>query len=355
MTVVAPTPSLSSGARSARARTDAEGQRRDGAREAAHRQLVRIQRARVLAAALDAVAARGAAEVSVADVVERSGVSRRTFYELFADMEACLLATFEQALDAAAQRVLPALASRRRWHERVRAALAELLCLFDEQPRLARVLVVESLSCGRRTLERRSEALALVAALLDEGRADSAAVAPPPLTAEGLVGGALAVVHARIVACEHDPLAGLVSQLTSILVLPYRGQAAARRELERPIELRTDDSRERPPLPETRDPFKEAGMRLTYRTVRVLLAIAERPRSSNRLVGEAAGIGDQGQVSRLLGRLQRAGLIANDGLAPGQGAPNAWSLTASGRELTERLRTDERGAPPHDFQPADSR
>ena len=40
----------------------------------------------------------GAANVSVAHVVERSGVSRRTFYETFVDREDCFLAAFDEAL-----------------------------------------------------------------------------------------------------------------------------------------------------------------------------------------------------------------------------------------------------------------
>ena len=59
-----------------------------------------IQRARILAAMVDVVAERGAANVTVARVVTRSGVSRRTFYELFEDREDCFLAAFDQAVAA---------------------------------------------------------------------------------------------------------------------------------------------------------------------------------------------------------------------------------------------------------------
>ncbi len=52
------------------------------------------------------VAERGAANVSVAHVVERAGVSRRTFYELFADREECFLAAFDDAVSRASRYVL---------------------------------------------------------------------------------------------------------------------------------------------------------------------------------------------------------------------------------------------------------
>jgi hypothetical protein len=92
-------------------------------------------------------------------------------------------------------------------------------------------------------------------------------------------------------------------------------------------------------------------MRLTYRTVRVLLAIGQldgRGSSggrgsaggrapSNREVASAAGISDQGQISKLLARLQTLGLIANAGGDHAKGEPNAWSLTPRGQEVTRTL------------------
>ena len=129
----------------------------------------------------------------------------------------------------------------------------------------------------------------------------------------------------------------------SMIVLPYLGAAAARRELERPLPapVPTKGSSRGEGL--LSDPFKDAGMRLTYRTVRVLLAVAEHSGASNRLIGETAGISDQGQMSKLLGRLRRLGLISNTGLGPGQGAPNAWTLTEKGRRIAQSIHTHTAG------------
>ena len=80
-------------------------------------------------------------------------------------------------------------------------------------------------------------------------------------------------------------------------------------------------------------------MRLTYRTVRVLCAIADHPSASNREVASAAGIADQGQISKLLARLQSLGLIRNEGLGQPRGAPNAWGLTAKGVEVERSIRS----------------
>jgi AcrR family transcriptional regulator len=318
-------PARSNGAR---ARIDGVG--------ASYAQIAEIQRARILAAMFDVATERGAGSVSVADVVERSGVSRRTFYEAFSDREDCFLAAFEDALEFASERVLHAYRGESKWRERIRAGLVALLCFLDKEPAIGQLLICESLAGGARTLERRELVLAQVTSVVDEGRAQAAGAATlPALTAEGLVGGALSVVSTRLAQADHEPLVGLTNQLMSMMVLPYLGVAAARRELERPVPASRGAGRKARLIS---DPFKDAGMRLTYRTVRVLLVIAERPSASNRQVGEGAEINDQGQISKLLGRLQRIGLISNTGLGSGLGAPNAWTLTAKGRELAESIR-----------------
>src|SRR5262249_15950146 len=78
-------------------------------------------------------------------------------------------------------------------------------------------------------------------------------------------------------------------------------------------------------------------IRATHRTMRVLGAIESVPRSSNREIAAAAGLTDEGQTSRLLGRLERRGLIENVGLGPSRGEPNAWLLTAYGRRVVKAI------------------
>ena len=80
------------------------------------------------------------------------------------------------------------------------------------------------------------------------------------------------------------------------------------------------------------------GIRSTYRTGRVLSAIAANPGASNRAVADAAGIADQGQASRLLKRLAALGLIENTARDGKLGEANAWQLTARGVEVESALR-----------------
>ncbi|MGA2452177.1 MAG: helix-turn-helix domain-containing protein [Solirubrobacteraceae bacterium] len=79
-------------------------------------------------------------------------------------------------------------------------------------------------------------------------------------------------------------------------------------------------------------------MRLTYRTVRVLVAIAAQPGLSNSQISQRAGITDQGQISRLLSRLARLQLIENTGQGQRKGAANAWRLTRRGEAVERTIR-----------------
>jgi AcrR family transcriptional regulator/DNA-binding MarR family transcriptional regulator len=311
---------------------------------AVREQLADLQRARILSAMLDVVAQRGAGSVTVAHVVERSGVSRRTFYEHFSDREDCLLASFERALTHASQRVIPAYDAAEGWRERIRAALIALLAFCDREPSVARMLVCESQASGSRVAQRRAEILGRLTLIVDQGREEGKAEKISPLAAEGTVGGVLAVIQARLTEAKPKPLLALTSELMSTIVLPYLGGVAARRELERSIPKPSSEAIEHTPLG---DPFKEAGIRLTYRTVRVLMAIAEHPGASNRLIADTAEIADQGQISKLLGRLKRAGMLTNTGLGAGKGAPNAWTLTENGERIAQSIRTNTEGGQSH--------
>ena len=298
--------------------------------------VVEIQRARILTAITELVREQGVAAINVGHVVGRSGVSRRTFYELFSDRDDCLLAAFEQALQRAATAVLPAYQAPGPWEQRIRAGLAALLGFLDQDPAIGGLLVVDALAAKPPVLERRAGVVnALIDAVHQGGARPHGGPGRRPrrIVAEGAVGAVLAIVHARLSERDPKPLAGLLNQLMGMIVLPYRGHEAAERELERSA----PKLRKRPELPPA-DPLRELDMRLTYRTVRVLLAIAEQPGATSRAVADASGITDQGQMSKLLWRLEHLGLIANGAEGHTRGEPNAWSLAARGQEVERAIR-----------------
>jgi AcrR family transcriptional regulator len=295
-----------------------------------------IQRLRILGAMAEVASERGAGAVTVAHVVARAGVSRRTFYDLFEDREECFLVAFDEAVERVAGSVVGAWESAGSWRARVRAGLMALLVFFDEDPALARLCVVEALAAGPVALEHRGRVLAGLVAAVDEGRGETRkGVEPPPLTADGVVGAVLSVIHGRLLEAKASagPLTGLLGPLMSMIVLPYQGQSAAQKELERPVPALS-----RRGQPRRADPLEGLDMRITYRTVRVLMVIASEPGANNREIARQAGISDQGQVSKLLTRLQHLGLAENAGEGHARGAPNAWRLTAKGEQVEHAIR-----------------
>ncbi len=304
-----------------------------------------IQRTQILEATAALVSEHGVAGLTLAGVIERAKVSRRAFYERFPDRDSCLVAAFDLGVERLSERARPAYEGEQRWRDGIRAGLAEALRYMDDEPAMARLLVVHSLSGSAELLKRRADAQAKLWSIIDRGRAErtSRRSEPPPIVAEGVVGAMLAVVHTRLLAQDADPpderpVIELFGALMSLIVLPYMGPSAAQRELLRPAPVpRELEPSLRPALPS----LEEYGVRLTYRTGRVLSAIAQYPGASNREIAERAGIVDQGQVSKLLARLLRAGVITNLGRGALRGAPNAWTLTERGqrvqRDLEERF------------------
>jgi DNA-binding MarR family transcriptional regulator len=179
-----------------------------------------------------------------------------------------------------------------------------------------------------------------LARVVDEGRA-GARRQPPPLTAEGVVGGTLGVIYARVLKPDSGALVELLNPLTSLIVHPYLGGGAARRELRRPAANGT-----RAPARRSAglNPLEGLDTRVTYRTMRVLAAIGAEAGLSNSDVSERAGVSDQGQISRMLVRLTRLGLIENTGAGQAGGVANAWRLTLRGRELERAMRSESREA-----------
>jgi AcrR family transcriptional regulator len=304
-------------------------------------QLVEIQRARLIGGAVSAIEELGYARTTVAHITGRASVSRRTFYELFANREECLAAVMEEVLGLIAGELAAAGLEGLAWRERVCRGLAVVLGFFDREPVLARVCVVQALRGGPRVLERREEILAGLAAVVDEGRLEGARGAEcTPLMAEGLVGAAFGIVYARLLRGERKSLVSLLPELMGMVVLPYLGPAAARCEQARkpPVASRAESSAGARRMRGEGEPLSGVPVRLTYRTARVLEGVAERPGASNRIVGDYAGVSDPGQISKLLARLERVGLLVNTGEGHAKGEPNAWTLTPKGELVVLSIR-----------------
>ena len=288
---------------------------------------------------------------SVAEVIARSGVSSRAFHEEFPDREACLLAALELGVERARKPVLGAYDAELRWLDAVKAGLVAFLRFLEYEQALGRLLVVYSLSGGELVLRRRVELLAVVAAAVDRGRLEAPAgrQQPPEVIAEGVVGAVLAILQNRLLADGDVAVMDLFGALVSIIVLPYLGVGVARRELLRPPpRIRGAAAIEPPEAGASGE--RAGGARITYRTARVLSSIAAYPGASNREVADRAGIVDQGQISKLLNRLQARGLIAKLSEGRARGAPNSWRLTERGELVLRERRREQLAELEHERQ-----
>jgi AcrR family transcriptional regulator len=164
----------------------------------------RSQRHRILMALLEEVAVRGYAATSVAHITARAGVSRKSFYEQFADKEDCYFAAFEmanEALENTVRRSVGSITTVDDPIEYLRTILRSFLDAVAASPAASRTLLVEIYAVGpeavRRKVSRHHDALAAFlaplgytgpdGALTFEGKAIAASMASmmTTLIAEG--------------------------------------------------------------------------------------------------------------------------------------------------------------------------
>jgi AcrR family transcriptional regulator len=336
-------------------------------------------RARILAAARELVRERGYPGLEVDHLVARAKVSRKTFYELLEGREQCFQIVLEDTVMRLANVLRDAFAAAEpspSWMS-LRAALGTLLAFIEDEPGLGSALILDAPGAGPNVRAYRAQVLNELTAIVNEvrthppnpegapesteappparestdapplatdsaetaPRASEAADAPLPLTAEWVVAGALGMIQSRLVELQLSgadspaPFADLLNPLMALAVLPYIGRPAAEQELYRPAGAvqRTWESQMADPLP-------DLGMRITYRRLAVLGAIAGTPGLSSREVREQAGMKSEAQASRMLARLEQLGVIENTTGSRISGRPKSWRLTERGEQTWQGLR-----------------
>lgn len=189
------------------------------------------QRARLLHAAIDAVAELGYVKTTVADIIARAGVSRATFYQLFSDKEDCFVAAYKLNAE-----FLAALMSAELDNVKASAQLAPLdrlegvlrvfLTGLQSAPALARVFLVEVYAAGPVAIEQRRASLEQFADLVAEThRGETGVLGTKPsqrFAAQAFVGAVSALVTNAVGAGKteelaglHEPLLRLAAQITT--------------------------------------------------------------------------------------------------------------------------------------------
>jgi AcrR family transcriptional regulator len=183
------------------------------------------QRERLLDAIANVVAAKGYAATRVADITDYAGVSRKTFYEQFADKEDCFLAAYDAITALLMERMARGLAAVAggSWEEQVHALLGEFLRFLAAEPAFARMCIVEVLGSGPRGLARRDAAIEAFFPVVDQipRSQPDAERWLSDLTPMFVTGGILEVVYAAIRRGETATLPDLEPDLTRLAFRAY--------------------------------------------------------------------------------------------------------------------------------------
>ncbi len=178
-------------------------------------------RGRLLGGLAAAIVEKGYAAATIADVVRHARVSKRTFYEHFADKEDCFLALYAAVGDHLLGVIGDAVGSDGPWRARVAAAARAYLAQLAAEPALTRTFVVEIQAAGARALAARRAVHERFAAhlrrLIDEAAADEPDITPlsAPL-ATAVTGGINELVLEALEdgrTHELGALAGVVTEL----------------------------------------------------------------------------------------------------------------------------------------------
>ena len=185
------------------------------------------QRARLLEALGSAAAAKGYAAVTIDDIVRGAGVSKKTFYEHFADKEECFLAAYEAASEELLLRVTEAQVSHQDWVERARAGIVAYLRWLAADPALARVFLIEVAAAGPRAAEHRERARSRYAELIRRRHETGGGRSLPAEVFEAIVGAMDDLVSRRIRERGADRLDELEAVLVYLELAVLAGPEAA--------------------------------------------------------------------------------------------------------------------------------
>ena len=105
-------------------------------------------RSRLLEGIAQAVADKGYADTTIADIVREAGVSRRTFYEHFATKAECFIALYEAANRNTLAVLRGAIDPAHEWQTQLDRALVAYLGSMAQNPALLRSLSIGILGLG---------------------------------------------------------------------------------------------------------------------------------------------------------------------------------------------------------------
>jgi AcrR family transcriptional regulator len=295
------------------------------------------QRDRLVTAMGELVAELGDTAISVHHVCRRAGVSRRTFYDLYVDREACLLDTLGVAHDRLVGCVAEAVVTvGREWEDRAVAATRALVGTLCADRILGYLCVVAPPAAGR-------DALILQRATIDEigrllGEPPRIEV-PTDMVLAAALGGVCELLRRRLTAGDADAAhADLTAPAIYCMLAPFIGR---RRAVTRASVLSDSTIFVARWTPSDAGADHQPGLLVTELTRLTLEYLDAHPDATNIAVARAVDVRHESQMSRHLARLQREGVVQHRK----EGRTNAWRLTARGEEAARSLRDARAEAP----------
>jgi len=297
------------------------------------------QRSRLLEGMAEIVVERGLRGASNAEVARRAGVSRAAFSRNFDDLDDCFAALLEWMLARSGAAIVGAFQSEGCWDDAVLAGLEALLAFLDAESVCARACLLESMTALAAGFPSRADALGRLGTLVDAAAREQLSVErqPPETMTEATVASVLGILRRRVLNGGAPPFIALLGPLAEVVIAPYFGPSvaarAARRGRERACELLAEQS----PAPSSQDVEVPEMLRhaSSHRMRACLEYLDGTPHASNGAVAENIGISHSGQISMLLNRLYRGGLLLKE--CGGAGRPNAWRLSPYGAEVLAAL------------------
>lgn len=192
-----------------------------GPHQLAPTEVARHQRLRMHGAMVEAVAANGYANTSVKQIIGLAGVSRRAFYEQFANKEECFLATFDLIAARGVKRVHEAyLSTSGDLERRIRAAVEEFTDEIESNAKGAGLAIVQAQTAGAPGLARLRRATGTFEQMLSSSfaHADDAGPLPAPIV-RGIVGGMHEATAVRLRAGRPEEIPGLSEEMVQWTLL----------------------------------------------------------------------------------------------------------------------------------------
>jgi AcrR family transcriptional regulator len=116
------------------------------------------QRMRLIEAMTEICGERGFHRTTVADVIDRSGVSRKTFYEHFENKEDCFIAAYDEGVANLQSVIASAVINAPTWQARLRGASKAYTETLAGSPAFARMFVIEAVSVEGKIRQNRDAA-----------------------------------------------------------------------------------------------------------------------------------------------------------------------------------------------------